>query len=65
MDDKENEMKAASAAAQKRGRKPKRSVPDAAFDIWLRRHLHQMFDDVAREPIPQELLDLIGQDRRK
>jgi len=48
-----------------RGRGTKKAVPDAAFDIWLRRGLHQMFDDVAREPIPPELLRLIEQDRRK
>lgn len=42
-----------------------KSVPDAAFDIWLRRGLHQMFDDVAREPVPPELLKLIEQDRKK
>ncbi len=48
-----------------RGRGAKRAVPDAAFDIWLRRGLHQMFDDVAREPIPPELLRLIERDRQK
>lgn len=48
-----------------RGRGAKKAVPDAAFDIWLRRGLHQMFDDVAREPIPAELLRLIERDRRK
>lgn len=65
MDDTENEMKGAPAMATGRGRRQKKSVPDAAFDIWLRRGLHQMFDDVAREPIPPELLKLIEQDRRK
>ena len=48
-----------------RGRGAKKAVPDAAFDIWLRRGLHQMFDDVAREPIPPELLQLIERDRSK
>jgi hypothetical protein len=43
----------------------KATVPNAAFDIWLRRGLHQIFDDVAREPIPPELLRLIEQDRKK
>jgi hypothetical protein len=38
---------------------------DAAFDIWLQRGLHKIFDDIAREPIPDELLRLIEQDRRK
>jgi hypothetical protein len=39
--------------------------PSAAFDLWLHRGLHQMFDDVANEPIPEELLKLIENDRKK
>ena len=34
-----------------------------AFDIWLQRGLHQLYDSVAKEPIPDELLKLIEQDR--
>jgi len=41
------------------------AVPDAAFDLWLRRGLHSMFDAVAREPVPDELLRLINEDRKK
>lgn len=37
----------------------------AAFDVWLNRSLHQLYDDVAREPIPDELLKLIEEDRGK
>lgn len=48
-----------------RHRGAKKPLPDAAFDIWLHRGLHQMFDDVAKEPIPPELLRLIEQDRGK
>lgn len=40
-------------------------APDAAFDVWLHRSLHQLFDRVAREPIPEELIRLIEQDRAK
>jgi hypothetical protein len=47
------------------GRKRRKSTPDAAFDTWLRRGLHAMFDEVAQEPIPEELLRLIEADRRK
>jgi hypothetical protein len=36
---------------------------DQAFDVWLRRGLHQLYDDVAQEPIPEELLRLIEGDR--
>ncbi len=67
MDEPEDERngKVASRTGAARGRGAKKPVPDAAFDIWLRRGLHQMFDDVAREPIPPELLRLIEQDRGK
>ena len=34
-----------------------------AFDIWLQRGLHQLYDSVAKEPIPDDLLKLIEQDR--
>ena len=45
-------------AAPKRRRKG-----DAAFELWLQRGLHQMFDDVANEPVPDELRKLIDDDR--
>jgi len=41
----------------------KRRKGDTAFDLWLQRGLHQMFDDVAKEPLPEELLKLIEDDR--
>ncbi|GBQ13620.1 NepR family anti-sigma factor [Swaminathania salitolerans] len=45
--------------------RPKSASPesDSPFDIWLKRGLHQLFDDVANEPIPEELLRLIEEDR--
>ena len=36
-----------------------------AFDAWLRRGLHALFDDITREPIPEELLRLIEDDRQR
>ena len=47
-------------AVKGRGRK---SSSDVAFDLWLERGLHAMYDDVAKEPIPPELLALINQDK--
>jgi hypothetical protein len=46
--------------------RPRRARPasDQAFDIWLDRSLHAMFDEVAKEPIPPELLRLIERDRK-
>lgn len=62
-EDRKDKVVSSTGAARSRG--AKKPVPDAAFDIWLRRGLHQMFDDVAREPIPPELLQLIERDRGK
>ena len=38
---------------------------EAAFDLWLQRGLHEIYDNVAREPIPDALLRLIEEDRKK
>lgn len=36
---------------------------DRAFDLWLQRGLHQLYDQVAKEPLPADLLRLIEEDR--
>ncbi len=36
---------------------------DSAFDLWLQRGLHEMFDEIANEPVPDELRRLIEDDR--
>jgi len=46
----------------RRGHRRERGGTEA-FDIWLQRGLHQLYDSVAKEPIPDELLQLIEQDR--
>ena len=51
--------------------KPVAAVPksrrpaDQAFDTWLERGLHEIFDEVAREPVPDELLKLIRDHKGK
>lgn len=45
-------------------RRSRKSAPDVAFDAWLDRGLRAMFDDVAKEPLPPELLALIEKDRK-
>ncbi|RBM09188.1 NepR family anti-sigma factor [Novacetimonas cocois] len=45
-------------------KKNKNSSNDA-FELWLKRGLHQLFDDVANEPVPEELLRLIKNDRER
>ncbi|WP_198374766.1 NepR family anti-sigma factor [Neoroseomonas rubea] len=64
-DDPEQKPEAKMPDADARDRKRRKGTPDAAFDVWLRRGLHAMFDEVAQEPIPEELIRLIEADRRK
>ena len=35
------------------------------FDTWLNRQLHAMYDEIAREPLPAELVKLIERDGRQ
>ena len=44
--------------------KARTAGPGSAFDLWLQRGLQQVFDDVAQEPIPVEILALIEQSRK-
>ena len=55
------EDKPKSAGAVPRPKRP----ADQAFDTWLERGLHEIFDDVAREPVPDELLKLIRDHKGK
>ena len=35
------------------------------FDMWLQKQLHAMYDEIAGEPLPDDLLSLIDQRRRR
>lgn len=39
--------------------------PESAFDLWLNHRLHQLYDSVAQEPLPPELLRLIETDKTR
>lgn len=60
-----------SAVGMTEPHEPKKSVKsrpakgDRAFDEWLNRGLHDLYDEVVREPVPPELMKLIEDDRRK
>jgi len=63
MDDEQKKAPSAengSRMANPTGRRGRKVAPDAAFDLWLQRGLHAMFDDVAQEPVPEEWLNLIA-----
>ena len=42
-----------------------RAGAEDAFDLWLQRQLSQMFDAVADEPLPDDLLRLLRGERAK
>lgn len=56
--------KQAMSATKQKVRRARDRAPDAAFDLWLDRGLHNMFGKLAEEPIPLELLALIEKSRK-
>lgn len=38
---------------------------DRPFDLWLQKQLHAMYDEIASEPLPNDLLNLIDRDAAK
>lgn len=49
---------ASSALGRPRG-KPATERP---FDMWLQKQLHAMYDEIASEPLPDDLVNLIDHD---
>lgn len=52
----------ATEAARQRA---KGSPVERPFDMWLQKQLHAMYDEIASEPLPDDLLDLIDNDAAK
>ena len=48
----------------KTGRGAKVSA-ERPFDMWLQKQLHAMYDEIASEPLPNDLLNLIDHDAAK
>ena len=44
-----------------RGKASGEQATSAAFDKWLEGKLHEMFDSVTKEPIPDDLLRVIAE----
>ncbi|MFD2265522.1 NepR family anti-sigma factor [Lacibacterium aquatile] len=42
-----------------------RGKVDKAFDNWLKQSLHAMYDEIANEPLPDDLLRLISDHAEK
>ena len=48
------------------GKKSVRPRPaENAFDLWLNRSLQELYGEIAKEAVPEELLKLIENDRKK
>ena len=43
-----------------KGQLPQEAPSHDGFDRWLDRSLHRLFDGVASEPVPDELMKLVG-----
>lgn len=50
------------ADAMRQRTKPSAERP---FDMWLQKQLHAMYDEIASEPLPNDLLNLIDHDAAK
>lgn len=65
-DDKRRPAAPASKPRLKAGDgKPGRATKVSAerpFDMWLQKQLHAMYDEIASEPLPNDLLNLIDHD---
>jgi hypothetical protein len=38
---------------------------DQPFDHWLHKQLHEMYDAIAKEPLPDDLMRLIDEDANR
>jgi len=39
-----------------------KAAADRPFDRWLQKQLHAMYDEIASEPLPNDLLNVIDKD---
>lgn len=42
-----------------------KAPPERPFDLWLHKQLHAMYDEIAAEPLPDDLIRLIESDAGK
>jgi hypothetical protein len=47
------------------GRGKTKSPNERPFDTWLQKQLHAMYDEIAAEPLPDDLVNLIERDAGK
>ncbi len=52
----------ATRSAEATKQRAKGAPSERPFDMWLHKQLHAMYDEIAGEPLPDDLLDLIDND---
>jgi len=60
-DNKPQDDRAAPLAREKNMKAP----AERPFDMWLHKQLHAMYDEIAAEPLPDDLVNLIENDAGK
>jgi hypothetical protein len=60
----DNKPEKSRADASARSKKVKAPV-ERPFDMWLQKQLHAMYDEIAAEPLPNDLVKLIERDAEK
>ena len=60
-DNKPQKDRAADAARDKKVKEP----AERPFDMWLQKQLHAMYDEIAAEPLTDDLVNLIERDANK
>jgi hypothetical protein len=56
---------AAKAGRADMARQRAKAPAERPFDLWLQKQLHAMYDEIASEPLPDDLLNLIDHDAAK
>jgi len=51
--------------ASEKARPRVKTSSERPFDLWLQKQLHAMYDEIASEPLPPDLLNLIDRDAAK
>lgn len=60
-----DDEKPPSGRANEKTRPRVKSSSERPFDLWLQKQLHAMYDEIASEPLPADLLNLIDRDATK
>jgi len=57
-----NDDKPHKGRAGEPARAKMKASTERPFDLWLQKQLHAMYDEIASEPLPKDLLSLIESD---